>query len=263
MDILSRNISTDESRRGSLIVDAACFMPIFLIAMIMLIFIATQAGVEDTVVAAGRRGASASALVDSVLEENSSASSAVSFAAGFYLSLGDEWEEGPTVLLTGFQSERSERLSPGLYIDGICEAKLHVLRRAGFGGLFSRLINSRRRIVFRPWRGESARLCACDSDRVYVFPKSGERYHVDGCRILREGSVQLVLNAELRKKFSGCKLCDAAILPDGAFVYMFSQSSKTFHKKNCSCITKYFVSMPKSEAIESGYTPCMICSGGD
>ncbi len=263
MDMLSRNTYTDKSRRGSIIVDAACFMPIFLIAMMMLIFIATQAGVEDTVVAAGRRGAAASALVDSALEEDSSAASAASFAAGFFLSLGDEWEEGPTVLLTGFKSDLSERLSPGLSIDGICEAKLHVLRRAGFEGLLSRLVNSKRRIVFRPWRGESERPCACDSDRVYVFPKSGERYHAEGCRILREGSVQLVLNAELRKKFSGCKLCDAAILPDGAFVYMFSEDSKTYHKKNCSCITKYFVSMPKSEAIESGYTPCMICSGGD
>ncbi len=256
-------MSTDESRRGSLIVDAACFMPIFLIAMMMLLFVAMQAGVDDTVVAAGCKGAQACSLADSAFEGNSSVTSATSFAAGFYLSLHNEWEEGPTVLLTGFQSDLTEKISPGLSIDGICEAKASVLRKAGFEGLLSKLVNSKRRIVFRPWRGESARTCASGSDRVYVFPKSGERYHVEGCRILREGSVQLILNAELRNKFSGCKLCDSSMLPDGAFVYMFSQDSRTYHKKSCSCITKYFVSMPKSEAIEKGYTPCMICSGGE
>jgi len=182
------------SRKGSIIVDAAISIPIFVLSMCFLVSIIKSIGREESAMA-------------KMLETSKATSMA---CASLDLCIADELF---------------------LYDEG------HVL-------------------VYRPFIGESR---TEDNEMVYIFPKSGLRFHVDGCSTLKEGQVSLVLTDNLRGKYSACKLCEPDKLPNGSPVYMYSEYSDTYHRQSCSTITKSYECVSKSEAIKKGYSPCQIC----
>lgn len=122
---------------------------------------------------------------------------------------------------------------------------------------------SLKKAVYRPFVGESEQETPYDMTRVYVFPKSGERYHVLSCYILRSGGIELCLTSALRRDKQPCRICKPQELPNGASIYMVQSESGIYHRQSCPTITKKYVSMSKSEAISQGYTPCQICGGGE
>ena len=248
--------------KGSVIVDAACCLPVFIIAMAMLIMLIPQAGIEES----AQRGLAKSAqtTIDAVSitgSDGSEGAAAAIYVAAFALYRRSEGNingvyPGPVYF------GQSAVLESGLRIDNIARASSVIRTKMPSADLFFRNIYAERKIVFRPFAGESAEGPDADSIRVYVFPKRGERYHRAGCSVLRNGAVQTVLSAQLRKRLKACSLCDPGDLPNGAPVYMYTAASGSYHRKHCSIVEKCFVSMPRSEAIERGYTPCMICGGG-
>ena len=122
-------------------------------------------------------------------------------------------------------------------------------------------LKSCKKVVFRPFVGESIQNITGDTMRVYVFPRSGERYHLSSCYILKNGNLEILLTAELKRKRQPCKLCSPNELSLGAKVYMYSSINSIYHRKSCSAITKNYVSISKGEAIYQGYTACNICGG--
>ena len=116
-------------------------------------------------------------------------------------------------------------------------------------------------ILYRPFWGEARLRCMGDST-VYVFPKRGIRYHILGCSVMQEGSVERILNKQLRKHYSACRICKPDSLPNGAAVYFFTESSSVYHRKTCASVTKTYVEMGLEEAIRGGYTPCNLCLKG-
>lgn len=250
-------------KRGSVIVDAACSLPIFIIAMAMLIMLIPQLGIEES----AERGLcrSALAVIDTVPAaglDGSDTARTVVYMATF---AAYKREEGniSAVYSVPVRFGGTERLESGIYIDNIAHASAFIKTAMPAGDLFFRDIYSLRNIVFRPFAGESPAGFSADNVRVYVFPRRGERYHTAECSVLKNGAVQTVLSASLRKRLKACSLCDPGSLPDGAPVYMYSVSSGTYHRKKCSVVEKSYVSMPRSEAIERGFTPCMKCGGGE
>lgn len=100
-----------------------------------------------------------------------------------------------------------------------------------------------------------------DEQTVYVFPRAGERYHNKNCRILRETAKKIILSTKGKKKYKPCKVCHPQSLPIGSMVYVFEQSGQVYHRGNCTSVDRFFVPMEKEEAERKGYTPCHICGG--
>lgn len=111
-------------------------------------------------------------------------------------------------------------------------------------------------LLYRPFVGEPSYV---DTDRVFIFPKAGIRYHIQGCSTMRDGQLTEILTDTLRRKYSPCKICDPDRLPNGATVCVYSGVSKLYHRQSCATVTKSYECITKKEAINQGYTACQLC----
>lgn len=98
------------------------------------------------------------------------------------------------------------------------------------------------------------------SDLVWVFPRSGGKYHGENCTYIASEPRQMIMSEKIRRKYSPCSICDSGNLPDGCLVYCF-KTGKSYHTGDCPIVDKYVVSMEKDEAIKNGYTACTKCGG--
>ena len=191
------------NKRGSLIVDAACCLPAFILSVCLLLSLINQAGAEET-----------------------------SYA----------------------DMAKKAQVRTGLIAVSGLEIKTDHLVQVEMPGN-----GAVTRLVYRPFIGESDRLADRKDVIVYVFPKRGIRYHKYGCSTMIEGDRQLILTDPVRKTYKACEICKPGKLPNGALVYMYSESSTVYHRKSCASITKSFETMLRSEAEEKGYLPCHLC----
>lgn len=99
------------------------------------------------------------------------------------------------------------------------------------------------------------------SSLVWVFPVGGKRYHQKSCTFISSYPVQTVLNGKVRKEYQPCDLCHPEKIKDGGLVYCFSHYGEVYHLESCPTIDKYVVSMERSQAEERCYTPCYKCGG--
>lgn len=100
-----------------------------------------------------------------------------------------------------------------------------------------------------------------ESNLVYVFPESGEAYHGKTCRVLKAKAKSEILSQDIRGKFKPCKLCKSKKASVGAHVFCFENDGYAYHLSGCSALTRYYVEMEKEIAIERGYRQCSICGG--
>ena len=193
------------NRRGSLFVDAACTLPIFILSICLLISLINQAGSEQQAYAKMARRAKTQ--VDVI------AASGVDVRTDVLIQLA---KPGNGVLL---------------------------------------------RMIYRPFIGESDKIASEDDEMVYVFPKYGVRYHVSGCSTMHDGDREIILTKAVRRRYSACKKCKPSLLPDGAYVCLYSDGSSVYHRRSCASVTKTYETMTRSEAEEQGYSPCLLCIG--
>lgn len=97
---------------------------------------------------------------------------------------------------------------------------------------------------------------------VWIFPMSGEKYHEENCTYVKSNAREMVLTRDLKKRYSPCSLCDGESISIGAFVYCFIENGTVYHRASCRQINRYTVEVNKSEAINKGYVPCSKCGGG-
>jgi len=98
-------------------------------------------------------------------------------------------------------------------------------------------------------------------EKVYVFPRSGEKYHKSSCPVISSDPVQTILTESVRKKYSPCRICNASELQNGSIVYCFSCSGYAYHDGRCPSVVRYVIAMQKRQAEEEGYQPCIKCGG--
>ncbi len=101
-----------------------------------------------------------------------------------------------------------------------------------------------------------------DGKLVWVFPSWGKRFHSETCRYVKAHARQLVLTRRLKSQYKGCELCQSEDLPMGVYVYCFPDAGRAYHKKTCSMIEKYTIEMEKEDAEAKGYQACSKCGGG-
>ncbi|MDR2157567.1 MAG: hypothetical protein LBO81_07290 [Clostridiales Family XIII bacterium] len=101
-----------------------------------------------------------------------------------------------------------------------------------------------------------------DGSVVWVFPRSGERYHGADCPYIKNEPKEVMLNSALRSRYRPCELCKPGETSDGNLVYRFSDSGEAYHMGDCFLVERYVVSVSKSDAEADGYTACSKCGGG-
>ncbi len=98
------------------------------------------------------------------------------------------------------------------------------------------------------------------SDPVWIFPRSGERFHGENCTYITSEPKQLSMSAQIRRNYEPCSICDSRDLPDGSLVYCF-RTGQSYHTGDCPLVDKYVIQIEREEAIEKGYTACLKCGG--
>ncbi len=100
-----------------------------------------------------------------------------------------------------------------------------------------------------------------DDKIVYVFPQWGMRYHQKNCTYVT-GSCQMVyLTEQIQKQYKSCKLCYARSAQIGSPVFCFVKYGEAYHVAGCSTVKKYYVTMGQHKAEGQGYSPCSKCGG--
>jgi hypothetical protein len=96
---------------------------------------------------------------------------------------------------------------------------------------------------------------------VWVFPRAGEKYHGENCRVIKNEPRERLLNSSVRALYRPCKLCHASTARNGTLVYVFPNNGKAYHLESCTQVKRYVIEMSEEEAKEKGYTKCKICGG--
>lgn len=126
----------------------------------------------------------------------------------------------------------------------------------------------RQRIVFRPFVGKdnsTEKLMNPDEKEeykeVFVFPRAGERYHKADCIFIKSYAREERMGSKIKLKYDPCRLCDAKNIKTGETVYFFMKSGEKYHTPKCSIVDKYVITMDLQDAEAKGYTSCKKCGG--
>lgn len=98
-------------------------------------------------------------------------------------------------------------------------------------------------------------------DPVSIFPLAGKKYHSASCSYVKATVTQKVLTSNLKKKYSGCSLCDSKNMALGSVVFCFASDDTAYHRGTCRTIKRHTAVIDRSDAIKRGYTRCSKCGG--
>ena len=100
-----------------------------------------------------------------------------------------------------------------------------------------------------------------ESDRVWVFPRAGEKYHDENCGYIKSNYRETYLSNSVKKKYTACKHCKPDNANLGTMVYTFPSSGEAYHLGSCHAVDKYVIPISETAAKEKGYTACSKCGG--
>ena len=129
--------------------------------------------------------------------------------------------------------------------------QMTILARAFVGGS-----NSGNHLAFSDMENDD------DGIIVWVFPRAGERYHSEHCRYIENNPRERLLDRSVRSNYNACELCLASSAFDGNLVYCFPTSGRVFHTGECYIVERYVIEVSKEDAKKQGYAACSKCNGG-
>lgn len=97
--------------------------------------------------------------------------------------------------------------------------------------------------------------------QVYIFPQWGMRYHQKSCTYVTGSCQMTYLTSQIQKQYQSCKLCNAKSAQIGSPVYCFTRYGEAYHVEGCSTVKRYYVIIGQQKAEYQGYTPCSKCGG--
>ena len=248
---------TVTNKRGSYILEATISLPIFLIAtIVMCSIILMYACIEDANFIAAtelRRGAAeaiganTSLLIPFRIEDRIKEHSQV---------------EGIGLRDYGYRAERwgqDELIAIKLKMKLKTNNPLDLAARADYDvALVTRAYVGKDRKISNM---SAAELMNKSAKAVYIFPKSGEKYHSKGCGVLHANYKSAVLTASLKNDYSSCPVCHSGNATIGTLVYYFPTDGKDYHLAKCQCLERNYIEVDIDTAIERGYKPCGKCGG--
>lgn len=98
-----------------------------------------------------------------------------------------------------------------------------------------------------------------EENPVWIFPRSGEKYHSENCTYVKATVTGVILSPDIRKKYTSCGLCSSGEMKSGSVVFVFRSENTAYHRSTCSSIDRHTAVIDKKDAIKRGYTPCGKC----
>lgn len=240
-------------KTGSMLVEGAVFLPVFIAvsaALVCLIkaclfqIIVFSAYADQVKTASVQEGNKVSYNAETVLKDSGINTSAVSLDGHYY---GLTVEGIPEVEKIVFSCDVKFAIS--VFGIGKAPVKNQIFTRKWTGRYIGGDIFSFEDME----RDENA-------DQVYVFPRSGGRFHGKSCRYISSYAQKTVLSTDIRDKYGACPLCTDGNERNGQNIYIFRYGN-SYHKANCSSVDKYVICMDRSDAAAKGYSACSVCGG--
>jgi hypothetical protein len=95
-------------------------------------------------------------------------------------------------------------------------------------------------------------------NEVWVFPKSGSKYHKENCSYVKNEPHEEILSPLIKSKYGSCQKCDSSDMSIGSLAYVFVYGG-VYHYASCKTINKYIISMSEEDAKKKGYSSCSKC----
>lgn len=242
-------------KKGSYLVEAAIIMPIFILAILMMISAIPCLSAAENV---------AFSFSDELRLESVKAVFAEESVTMKSRMQQRIVEENPNI--KGFRITSCRYMYDGEKINDLITAEYRFVYDGNdFANLFQST-NFDGRMTVRAFTGTIHKTAPDirgeqEEKIVYVFPQWGTRYHCKSCTYVT-GSCQMVyLTTEIERRYNSCKLCNAKSAQIGSPVFCFTKYGEAYHVAGCSTIHRYYVTLKKSKAELQGYTPCRKCGG--
>lgn len=272
--------------KGSLTVEAALFLPVFIIAVLTIGFIMKIFYVQEyvqhaladetTKIAAEAYMTSPSQKVlstlgiDKICDPEKQISSKISERISEDLQFLHIEDTPETKHFSYLFDGRYESLEEGhLYrvnTDDLIDVALTYQVSTPFSIRFTENFNLIQRVTVRAWTGVKEKdhpidfeTMAEEGEVVYIFPRAGQRYHQKNCTTITNHPSLYIMTEKINSQYDPCKLCKARQLKIGDDVYVYKRSGEVFHSKECPLVDKYVVAIPLEDAKEKNYTPCKLC----
>ncbi len=248
---------TATNKRGSYILETTISLPIFMIAVIVMCsIILMYSCIEDANFIAGtelRKGAAEAIYANTAI-----------LIPGRISERIKEHSQVDDLYLTDF-AYRANRLGQDEIIAIRYKMKLRtknpldLASRADYDvSLATRAYVGKLRDVGNM---SAAELMDRNAKGVFIFPKSGEKYHSEGCAVLHAKYISSVLSNAIRNDYTSCPLCHSRTAANGTLIYYFPDDGKDYHLPGCPCLERNYIEVDIDTALERGYTPCSKCGG--
>lgn len=247
------------SRKGSYTLEAAIFLPVFLIGILTIGYFIKVVGTAEM-------------AVHGITDELRLYSS-IAYTEKTGIAVPDAVEErvrGDCEAVDSVLISQFKYLSKSGENDGIITIAVTYNIPVPIPLELHSGISRQERVMCRGWIGQKGRDGPMgfsemekegSSKTVWVFPRHGEKYHKKECTYVSNLPVQALLGRNIKNKYSPCKHCNAKDIQEGSLVYCFQKYGETYHKANCKHVKKYIVPMEEEDAKKKGYTPCSKCGG--
>jgi hypothetical protein len=244
---------TKQSKRGSYLVEAALTIPIFILAVFMLISsIPVYSTVENAIFSIADE--MRMETVKSGIRENGNL---------FPLILtGRIQAENPRVtkfVVSSWQylyreDGYDDLMTVSFYLNCSGDDFFNLFKQTSFDG----------KITARAYTGtlhQYAPGSDTDTEIVYIFPEWAARYHRHTCTYVTENCQMIYLTQDVLNRYQPCKLCDAQSAQVGNPVCVFQQYGDAYHIPECRLVERYYLQIERGKAIKQGYVPCSKCGG--
>ena len=247
-------------KKGSLVVEAAIFLPIFIIGMMTLGYLVKYNAVSENVF---------HSFADETGKIAAEASLNVTAPIFYENEVKDRVKKENGNILIKPDINHFYYKIPTTVSDNIISSSIDYDIDIGLPAKFIGSIPASDSIICRAFVGDEQSLNPMDfsemeksanSQTVWIFPKLGTRYHGENCSYIKIDPKERILSKTIKTKYNPCKACKPSNLRYGNLVYCFN-TGNVYHKGECATVTKYVTSIEKEEASSRGYSACARCGG--
>lgn len=100
-----------------------------------------------------------------------------------------------------------------------------------------------------------------DDEPVYIFPKSGKKYHNKSCAYMRAAATPVSFSKNIKRKYGTCPVCMSKNAKYGSMVYVFPRYGENYHLPGCEVMNRHYITISRKTAKKRGYEACSKCGG--
>jgi len=252
------------ARRGSIGVESAIFLPVFLIGILTLAYLIRIAAIQEGV------HHSFSDEVARVAAEGTAPVHAIGFSGNLKSRLQEENSGRIRAIKVSPFLCRAVWMGKGRLYEDLVGGTVSWEARPTLPPILRGSVVCGDTVVARAFTGtehDPGPMPFSDMEKdgdgtlVWVFPRAGEKYHGEDCTYIKNSPREMLLTPELKREYRPCKICRPDRLKGPCLVYCFPKAGSVYHTGSCYIVDRYVISMDEKDAKEKGYTPCSKCGG--